>query len=161
MYSRYCAICGDKFDSKDANIFCCSNECHKVYGDQQIEAAIKKLENAAPLALEILGYENIEEYARHKYLVDSGNSGSVYFIQQGNDGLIKIGTTENVKARLATLQTSSPHKLNLLNTISGGRQKEAELHNRFSEFRKNGEWFEPVQELLDFIYALKSSENEQ
>ncbi len=47
---------------------------------------------------------------------------AVYFIQAGGGGPVKIGTAKSATARLAGLQTSMPHTLNLLRTIEGGRQ---------------------------------------
>lgn len=76
----------------------------------------------------------------------------VYFVQDGNDGLIKIGQTTSVKKRLAGLRTMSPTRLNHLGTmLASGRFNEASLHARFKHLRQHGEWFTPGLELLDFI----------
>ena len=41
--------------------------------------------------------------------------------------------------------------LRILAIIKGDRQKESELHNRFSLDRVYGEWFKPTIELLQYI----------
>lgn len=74
----------------------------------------------------------------------------VYFIA-AETGQIKIGVSCEVKKRLATLQTASPVRLSLLMVLRGGYELEAELHKRFSNFRRNGEWFEPSAEILNYI----------
>jgi hypothetical protein len=79
----------------------------------------------------------------------------IYFIQQGKNGPIKIGFTDNIEKRLKELQTANPYKLNLLLCINGNLKSEKELHKRFEQHRLNGEWFEPVEEILDYIYSCK------
>lgn len=78
---------------------------------------------------------------------------AVYFIQAGEDGPVKIGTAEDVAARLSELQTGSPAPLQLLGYVSGGRADEQMLHRRFAALRMRGEWFSPAPELIDFIVA--------
>lgn len=77
---------------------------------------------------------------------------AVYFIQQGDDGPVKIGsTTGPVKNRLRTLRTSSPHHLVLRLVLSGTSRTETELHHRFAALRMEREWFRPAPELLTFM----------
>lgn len=76
----------------------------------------------------------------------------IYFIQDTSVLNIKIGFTGgNPEDRRAALQTGSPIGLVLLGTTPGGKEKEAELHQRFASARVHGEWFKPVPELLQFI----------
>ena len=77
----------------------------------------------------------------------------IYFIQQGIDGPIKIGTTDNVNKRLLSLQTGSPHKLRLIGTMDGDEEKEKQLHNFFSAYRLSGEWFSPDRTMFDYIFT--------
>jgi len=79
------------------------------------------------------------------------NNTIIYFIQQGNDGAIKIGISNNFEKRLAQLQTGSPYRLKVLLTINGNERLEKQLHNKFAEFRLSGEWFKPVGQITDFI----------
>lgn len=75
----------------------------------------------------------------------------VYFVQAEN-GLIKIGVSNDPRARLRSLQTGSPVDLTLLGAAPGrGREMEAELHERFAAHRVRGEWFQPAPELIAYI----------
>jgi hypothetical protein len=69
-------------------------------------------------------------------------SGFVYFIHARETALVKIGYTTNVKNRLSTLQTSSAHRLDTITTAPGDLGLEAELHHLFRRYRREGEWFE-------------------
>jgi hypothetical protein len=82
------------------------------------------------------------------------NPGRVYFIQSGNDGPIKIGTSMNIPVRLAHLRADNPYALYLLGTIPGGSLMEEALHRRFASDRIHNEWFAPTAALLDFIAAV-------
>lgn len=59
-----------------------------------------------------------------------------------NGGCIKIGRTNDVPKRLASLQTASPYPLTVYAVFTGDR--EAEAHRRLDEKfgRLSGEWFE-------------------
>lgn len=78
----------------------------------------------------------------------------VYFIQSGESGPIKIGTTmEHPLKRLRTLQCGSPVILRLIGVIDRPKRehKERALHRRFKALRCSGEWFRSDPELTDFI----------
>ena len=56
---------------------------------------------------------------------------TVYFIQSGEGGPVKIGHTNgDVKRRLEALQTGNPAPLKLLLSIDGGRDIERIFHKR-------------------------------
>lgn len=76
---------------------------------------------------------------------------AVYFVQQGNGGPIKVGTTNDLQRRLAQLQTASPSDLVLIAVAPGGAELEASIHARCAEFRLRGEWFRAEDALLDAI----------
>ena len=79
---------------------------------------------------------------------------TVYFIQSGHEGPIKIGhTSGEVAARVDNLQTGNPNRLHVLLEIDGGLRKELDLHNTFAAFRFRNEWFYPAHEILAFIKA--------
>lgn len=65
----------------------------------------------------------------------------VYAVQR-LDGLVKIGTTTNLKARLEAL-TKSHGALAVLRIVNGGRRLELKLHREFREHHEFGEWFRP------------------
>lgn len=88
-----------------------------------------------------------------EYWMSLGNPSDeiVYFIQGKSGGAVKIGTTtrENLKKRVASIQTGNPEKLQIRHIERGGRGLEQLLHERFRScrIRKNGEWFIPNEEM--------------
>ena len=75
----------------------------------------------------------------------------IYFIAQGLD-YVKIGyTASDPKARLISLQTGNPDKLELVKVIPGGRSIEAQLHTRFSIYHHKHEWYVYSVEIEWFI----------
>lgn len=82
-------------------------------------------------------------------------NGFVYFITDGDRGTVKIGFSTDPKSRMASLQTSTPSKLELLATIEGDMQTERQLHQRFAEYRVSGEWFRLADDLVEFIESIK------
>jgi hypothetical protein len=75
----------------------------------------------------------------------------IYFIQAGDDGLIKIGYAADVDQSLKTWQEGSPVPLKLLASLNGSLEAEAYLHAKFSRLRQHGKWFKPSKEIFDFI----------
>lgn len=86
--------------------------------------------------------------------------GYIYFIASKDK--IKIGYTKNsVEKRLNQLQTGNDDKLVLLGYLHGGLDEEKMLHKQFAKYRirHNGEWFEPSDELIDYINVNNSQPN--
>lgn len=84
----------------------------------------------------------------------------IYFITNGES--IKIGYTKsNIERRLKQLQTSCPQKLFILGWIDGDKEKEKELHIKFSNsrIRSNGEWFRPTHDILEYINTYNKKAN--
>lgn len=75
----------------------------------------------------------------------------IYFIQDGDDGPIKIGYSSEVEKRVQALVTSSHKNLKILFAMGGDMDKEKELHDLFDFAHKKGEWFWPVKSLVAFI----------
>lgn len=73
---------------------------------------------------------------------------AVYFIRAGLDGDVKIGTSANPIKRLQGLQTGHAQKLFLIRLLDGGKPEERELHERFNDHRKYGEWFSFVPAMM-------------
>lgn len=68
----------------------------------------------------------------------------VYFIKSGP--FVKIGVSDNVQARLESLQTASPYKLSVIAKIGcvdrrSAFDTEKKIHSLIKTFRVNGEWF--------------------
>ena len=74
----------------------------------------------------------------------------IYFIQS-EDGFIKIGCTQTLKKRIKAIQACNALKIKLIGKMKGGYDLESELHLKFKRYRKRGEWFHPVPELLEYI----------
>lgn len=81
--------------------------------------------------------------------------GFVYFIQGESGGAIKIGYTQDVKARLKSLQTGHPDVLVLLACFPGNQSDERDLHEKFDAFRLRGEWFKPSEFVLREVESKK------
>jgi hypothetical protein len=79
---------------------------------------------------------------------------SVYFVQAGQNGPIKIGYADDVGLRLNKIRSDCPQPITLLLEIEGGLDVEAALHERFDALRFRGEWFWPGKALLTFIETM-------
>lgn len=91
------------------------------------------------------------------YIFQRERLGVVYFIQAGEKGPIKIGWSQEVDKRIATLQTANACKLTLLGTVPGTMETERAYHQKFSHLRLEAEWFQYSQEILDFISEISTS----
>lgn len=67
----------------------------------------------------------------------------VYFVQQGRDGPVKIGTAADPESRLFELQIGNPRELRLVAAVGGGLPLERELQRKFAGGLIRGEWFAP------------------
>lgn len=76
-----------------------------------------------------------------------------YFIQSDSNGLIKIGSTNNLSSRYDQLRAGSPVGLKLLNYMVGDH--EFNLHIKFDDSRHHDEWFSPTPELVGFVNTLE------
>ena len=87
----------------------------------------------------------------------------VYLIRCGDD-FFKIGIATDPQDRLKQLQTGNPETLWLVKYFSfdNARLIEETLHNTFSAFRTNGEWFkltdDQVNRILDLCALLQGTE---
>lgn len=73
----------------------------------------------------------------------------VYFIRCGD--CVKIGTGRRPTRRLVYLQIGNAEPLRLLFQIPGDATVEREMHRRFAQYHKTGEWFRIEGELRSFI----------
>ena len=81
---------------------------------------------------------------------------TIYFVQAGEGGPIKIGIATNLKGRLAIMRSDNPAQIKTLWTILGTMDEEHNLHRWFAHLRVRGEWFTPGPELLEFIEHLST-----
>jgi hypothetical protein len=80
----------------------------------------------------------------------------VYFIQC--EAFVKIGYSYAPWMRIDALRTANPFPCVLLGTIPGGSTREFQLHNEFSQYRHQGEWFHFTPEVRDAISELLNRE---
>lgn len=71
-----------------------------------------------------------------------------YFIRARGMGDIKIGKSNQVRARLRALFTGASRGLDLVACYPAPISHEKELHQEFDHLRLCGEWFRPGRELL-------------
>lgn len=109
----------------------------------------------------------MEEWHTWENNVSSGKESSIYYILQVPDswagssdennpysGLyVKIGRSNNVLKRLSNLQTGTFGQLILHALEPGGSKKENYLHEKFSNERRQGEWFICTKELTKHIFT--------
>lgn len=69
----------------------------------------------------------------------------------GYDQFVKIGWSNNIRARFKQIQRGIPNDLTLYGCVIGGRADEKALHIRFKEYRTRGEWFRKEGALADWI----------
>lgn len=75
----------------------------------------------------------------------------VYYITRADKpGLVKIGTTKDLRVRLRELG-SRGRTLTLLGTEPGGRALEIRRHGQFAALRIEGEWFTLDEPILTHI----------
>ncbi|MGV6860992.1 MAG: GIY-YIG nuclease family protein [Putridiphycobacter sp.] len=75
----------------------------------------------------------------------------VYFMKNPRNNLIKIGVSIHPNIRKKQLESKN-NKLEILRIIdSGGFELERELHEKFKQYRMQGEWFKSNEDILSFI----------
>lgn len=80
----------------------------------------------------------------------------VYFLRAGD--FIKIGkATGNPMARIATLKTGCPFKIDVMAYMHGGISEERSLHKKFSNLKSHGEWFHADPTLIEHIKSIGTS----
>jgi len=83
---------------------------------------------------------------------------NVYIIQSGK--YYKVGLANDVKKRMAGLQTSNPETLKLMYSVqfknrATAKKAEAAMHRRFKKHRMRGEWFLcPLEDLERGLHAV-------
>lgn len=80
----------------------------------------------------------------------------VYFIQQGDDGPVKIGTAVDPLERLRQLQPGNPVPLTIRYVVPGDHFVERALHRHFADFRLMGEWFDMAPAVLAWAAEMET-----
>lgn len=79
------------------------------------------------------------------------STGHVYFVEAVGTGRVKIGFSDNWRARVNDLQVGCPFPLRRLLVIPGTITLESEMHLRFRDHRIQGEWFTLCPEIEAFL----------
>jgi len=74
----------------------------------------------------------------------------IYIARLADTNSVKIGYTNNIKNRIASLRTSSPAPLTVIRECEGDRSTERAFHERFAEYRIMLEWFEYHEDMMSF-----------
>jgi hypothetical protein len=83
----------------------------------------------------------------------------VAYVVQADDGtLVKVGVSGNPRARVYQIAQSVPFPMRLVALVADGKQSERKMKEILSPWKVRGEWFQPRQELNDFL-AQKRREN--
>lgn len=96
--------------------------------------------------------EDCSKCAEAAALPSAVDQARVYFAQAPTTGAIKIGFTSDVHRRIRQIRP----RVELLALMHGGRSWERQMHDRFAHLRIEGEWFQPADELINFIESLKT-----
>ncbi|MDV8154526.1 GIY-YIG nuclease family protein [Acinetobacter bereziniae] len=79
-----------------------------------------------------------------------------YVVQDVDTGIVKIGKSKNVQTRLSAIKNNSGRNLKIIAIFPEDIEKQ--LHIKYAEFRKVGEWFSlPQFELDDLINETQQS----
>lgn len=81
----------------------------------------------------------------------------VYFVQR--DHSVKIGHCQDIRKRMAQLQTAHSEPLVLLAVTVAHASLEDAFHHRFRDLRRVGEWFDLTTELRAYIDAVAAGLN--
>jgi hypothetical protein len=98
--------------------------------------------------------EQREAKKAEQKMLEREAAGFVYFVKahQGERrGLIKIGKSVNVPARVRQIEKDVKSACSVLLTISGYSDLEVRFHLRFHDLHVGTEWFRPGDALLSFI----------
>lgn len=80
----------------------------------------------------------------------------VYFIHAITTDFVKIGWTADLHRRFDQLQTSCPHRLELIALEVGRKEREKWYHDQLRPYRRQGEWFlllDPIRRWLSISLA--------
>lgn len=80
----------------------------------------------------------------------------IYFLRSPS-GSIKIGATIRLSRRIKELTGEFGGGLEVLGVANGFYKEEKELHKRFAHLRQAGEWFDPGDDLIEYIASESES----
>ena len=74
---------------------------------------------------------------------------TIYFLQAGARGPLKIGLTDNLRNRLRLLRGHFGQHLVLLASVCGSRDEELRIHRYARPWQIAGEWYSPADEITE------------
>lgn len=158
--TRYCNYCGRLFvtDENLKTVHCGLPEC--VERDNQYKDHVADVRSFEKHAQENAKPEPIvkADLTPDFELDDPKRTsvwGWIYFIMAEN-GLVKIGRSDNIVKRYGELRSMSPVKLELFHAVTTSNciNAEAWLHAQFAIRRDHGEWFNISAEDLEWAKTL-------
>lgn len=84
----------------------------------------------------------------------------VYFIQAGDNGPIKIGTSSVPEMHIDRLQQGNHEELRLIAEIPGERSLEKKVRADLKAFELGRKWFHATDEVLNYIEKIQLAEYE-
>jgi hypothetical protein len=90
----------------------------------------------------------------NKKIIIGTHKPCVYFVKSHYSSFIKIGKTINLKDRVNSISKNCPNGVILLGFICTSlySQIELNLHQKFKDYRCNGEWFDvPFSDIVAYI----------
>ncbi|MBM3641578.1 MAG: GIY-YIG nuclease family protein [Alphaproteobacteria bacterium] len=122
-------------------------------------------ETSAPCARPLLKRASFEKVTKIRssipagiVIADGDCRSFVYFIRVGS--AVKIGMSNNVRARGAALQTARDERIEILYSLKGGPSTERYFHRLFSRERIPGEWLLYEGAIKNFLGGLPYAESE-
>jgi hypothetical protein len=74
---------------------------------------------------------------------------TIYFIQAGKDGPIKIGWSVEPERRLQDLQCAHYETLHIVRLMDAEKPSERLIHQMLQQYHIRGEWFRSVKEVIE------------
>ena len=94
--------------------------------------------------------QNLTTFPADAKLNACGGVGSVVYFA-ASAGLVKVGTTTDLKQRLKQLRLGSAAPIEILGAGPGDKLREQHLHELLDASRHHGEWFEPSSLLMEWL----------
>ena len=117
----------------------CPDVCPKSLENEKVGY----IENGMFYPSESVARYYFEKQREYNSKIEDDNLTNIYFIQSINGGPVKIGKAKNVQQRLLGFQIGCPVKLSVVAVYKNVDDSlENVLHNKYSEYRIHGEWFD-------------------
>jgi len=156
-YEKHCTYCGKKYmtDVVNPTPTCGSSICairHKEYLEvrKELNAKSAKIGKASKIDKSTRMPEiNLDSPSNTTF------QGYVYCIRAEN-GLFKIGRSDDVEHRFASLRTMSPVDVYLEHTVFSDNYVMAEeyAHKELDQYRHHGEWFDLPENIYNWFISL-------